>query len=450
MINNLTPEQLDDIHYFFNYFSGRKTTFEEELKQAKAIDLTKRLGHDSAPDQHLLMKAYCEYSQQFAGHGFFYLPVEEAEMDKLLNLAFVGLHPQRYIPDFKVEDGRNETPRDLLSLVEGYIGTLIRNLDGTRETIKLQDSKLVVSYKKVREIPAKEPSEGNDDETDGKNDTESDEEVHIPSFLGYMPGDRLDLKDREGYRFRLGIDVEALPNPPHQKSNLGEIEDGVQEHLSKLVEFTYVQSGLLEEFPILKAYVQGENQVIGIPTGVNLNWRNIRPNSDEKFHCAVNFGDPCATFRLNSLESRFGLIISTPKGGEKSSREPIPKSFLFDLCCQDYLTKMKFRGDLSKYRTTHPEIEDIFQMVIPQVICDQVENLFREAYPKGIAELETEAEKEKDSNTKVRRYCQLVSLYALSNLDLAYQTLAKAVRWDRKHGKHFEFDDWNGGVKTIR
>lgn len=445
MINNLSSDQLDDIHYFFNYFSGRRTTLESELKLAETVDLSQRLGSDSAPDQHLLMKAYCEYSQQFVGHGFFYLPVEEAEMDKALKLAFAGLHPQRYIPDFKVEDGGNETPRDLLSRVEGHIGTLIKNLDGTRETIKLQDSKLVVSYKKVREILVKETEEGNDEETDGEND----EGEHIPSFLGYFSGDKLDLKDWDGYRFRLGIDVEALPNPSHPKCNLGEIEDAVREHLSELVKFTYVQSGLLEEFPILKAYVRGESQVIGIPTGVNLNWRKIRPGSDEKSHCEVNFSDPCATFRLSSLESRFGSVISRPKGGEKSSREPIPKSFLFDLCCQDYLTKMKFRGDLSKYRITDPEIENIFQMTFPEVFCNLVENLFREAYPKRIAELEVDTEKEKDSNLKVRRYCQLVSLQALSNLDLAYQTLAKAVRWDRKHGKHFKFDDWNGGVKTI-
>ncbi len=446
MINNLTPKQLDDIHYFFNYFSGRKTIFEEELKQIETVDLSQRLGPDSAPNQHLLIKAYCEYSQQFVGHGFFYLPIEEAEMDKVLKLSFAGLHPQRYIPDFKVEEGNNEVPNDLFSRVEGHIGTLIRNLDGTRETIKLQDSKLVVSYKKVREILVKEPEEGNDERTDGEND----EGEYMPSFLGYFSGDKLDLKDRDGYRFRLGIDVEALPNPSHPECNLGEIEGAVQEHLSKLVKFTYAQSGLLEEFPVLKAYVQGENQVIGIPTEVNLNWHKIRPNSDETFHCAVNFGNSCATFRLNSLESRFGSVISTPKGGEKYSREPIPKSFLFDLCCQDYLAKMKFRGDLSKYRTTHPEIENIFQMTLPEVVCNLVENLFREAYPKGIAKLERDTEKEEDSNTKVRRYCQLASLYALSNLDLAYQTLAKAVRWDRKHGKHFEFDDWNGGVKTIK
>ncbi len=70
MINNLTPKQLDDIHYFFNYFSGRKTTFEEELKQAETVDLSQRLSSDSAPNQHLLMRAYCEYSRQFTGHGF--------------------------------------------------------------------------------------------------------------------------------------------------------------------------------------------------------------------------------------------------------------------------------------------------------------------------------------------------------------------------------------------
>ncbi|MBI2128542.1 hypothetical protein HY636_04130 [Candidatus Woesearchaeota archaeon] len=408
MINNLTPEQLGDIRHLFYYFSGRRTTLEEELKQVDRVDITKRIEPNSNKDQHLLMKAVYEFSKHFVGHGFFYIPVEESDIDSILNLAFAGLHPKRYVPNFEVDGVNAEQIDDLYSMIQSHLGTIVESLNGKSETIKLGDSHITISYERER----------------------------MPNTMGELfliPANlckhRLKPKDNEGYS-RLKIVVSV----PHDFiSNLGEIEDVVYKHLQGLMQFTYEKSGLLEKFPVLKGYVQKEDEVI--ETSINLHFDHSKfiPSSPCNLYFNVSFSDVCYLFRLTEVEVRFGR--------RETSTEPIPKDFLFNSCAEAYFGRVGFQKDELSY----------FFQVLPTVICDQIEDIFRRNYPKAITELEIEAEKEDNSDDlKVRRYCQLVSLYALSNLDKAYECLTKAVRWDQEHGHNFEFAEWNGGFKTIK